>query len=74
MLQAHHWLEAGVPQRGLALLVTAASAEEDAMLPGEAAALYARAAGLLEAAGQLGEAQALREREARCRRVVQQRN
>ncbi len=74
VLQAHHWLEAGVPGRGLALLLTAASAEEDALLSGEAAALYARAAGLLEGAGQLGEAQALREREARCRRVLQRRN
>jgi hypothetical protein len=74
VLQAHHWLAAGVPQRGLALLVTAASAEEEAMLPGEAAALYARAAGLLESAGQLAEAQSLREREAACRRAVQRRN
>jgi DNA-binding SARP family transcriptional activator len=64
---AHHWFEAGEPQRALPSLLQAANEDEEVMLPGEAAELYARAAALLLEAGRHEEAALARAREARCR-------
>jgi len=64
---AHHWFEAGEPQRALPSLLQAANDDEEVMLPDEAAELYARAAALLLEAGRHDEAALARAREARCR-------
>jgi hypothetical protein len=64
---AHHWFEAGQGQRALPSLMRAASEDEEGLLPGEAANLYARAAALLTEAGRPEEAALARAREARCR-------
>lgn len=64
---AHHWFEAGEPQRALPSLLQAANDDEEVMLPGEAAELYARAAALLLEAGRHDEAALAQAREARCR-------
>lgn len=64
---AHHWFEAGEPQRALPSLLRAANDDEEVMLPSEAAELYARAAALLTEAGRHDEAALARTREVRCR-------
>ena len=74
VLVAQHWLEAGERERAVPRLLAAAARDEGALLPGEAAALYARAADLLEGLGRTPESHALRERAARCRAGAARRN
>jgi DNA-binding SARP family transcriptional activator len=49
---AHHWLEGGEPQRAVPFLLAAAEADEAALRPLAASALYTQARALLEARGQ----------------------
>ena len=64
---ARHWMAAREPERALPFLLEAAKQDEQALLPREAADLYARATALLSAAGRNEEAAVARAAELCCR-------